>query len=836
MDTYRPVSTANFLWRRRPQRPNRRQLLTLMNNYDEIAGLIVLGILILTVAPLIRHEPAFLLWPAIYLAYRGLKYLLPHVVRAAQRWLFSDEPLAARLRTARGRVIPGWVTTLAAGINAREAMRRAQLVAAATLIVGALAFDVAVQRASDTIGSRFEDDTMVWLLFALPLLRVARWGSWKWVIGLTAMAIVCNALAQLLGASVSGLHAAQLIAVQSAWLALICLLPTLLASYLADCGAELEMAVRLSGQIAGLSRLSPSEVAARATKIIAEELDYDEVNILVPTSEDDAAGLGLRFLGAASEAGKELVTSGDPLDHARGVTGATAVERREHIVNDVDRDTRGLYMRHDRFQDTQAEYALPLALEDTLVGVLDIQTKRRFAFGENDAETLRAVASHLTVCLDNARNLADARGLAEISQTVGRRLLSHHEMRGVLREVVRVAREVLEADLVALYPRNPRDGSFGDPLLDGEVLGGHIASGEAVSDPDRPSAVQRALRLGAAQFIDRGASHSDVMRASRGAHDARPSFVDREGIQATAILPLRLGSEAREGHVATHGIIFVNYRKRRLFSRAYREWCEALGDLAALAIQNTLLDQRVANEERANVWRELHDGMQQYAAMGRMLIEQVDDAYRRTGTLTEIDGKRLAAGCDGVQRLQRELNYLVEVWRDRDPYNAWRVHGDVDDLARDGRSFFGELHAYADIVEKALEIRCRRELSGDDGAIPPAVQYDARMILREAVHNAYRHGGARSITLSARVSPGTLILRIEDDGKGLGAGPPSTGHGLDNMRRRAQRHGGRPEDPVIEPLAPSGTVVTVSLHWVEGVSTSASGSHPEPSELRLPAD
>jgi len=64
-------------------------------------------------------------------------------------------------------------------------------------------------------------------------------------------------------------------------------------------------------------------------------------------------------------------------------------------------------------------------------------------------------------------------------------------------------------------------------------------------------------------------------------------------------------------------------------------------------------------------------------------------------------------------------------------------------------------------------------------------------IVREAISNAIRHGGASSVAISL-ADEGGVRLTIEDDGTGLAAGAPrrGTGFGLTSMRERAEALGG----------------------------------------------
>ena len=75
--------------------------------------------------------------------------------------------------------------------------------------------------------------------------------------------------------------------------------------------------------------------------------------------------------------------------------------------------------------------------------------------------------------------------------------------------------------------------------------------------------------------------------------------------------------------------------------------------------------------------------------------------------------------------------------------------------------------------------------------VPPTWEDALPRILREAMSNAVRHGGAQTISVRLRDADG-IWLRISDDGAGFDPeGPRSTAsYGLTGMRERTESLGG----------------------------------------------
>jgi signal transduction histidine kinase len=80
----------------------------------------------------------------------------------------------------------------------------------------------------------------------------------------------------------------------------------------------------------------------------------------------------------------------------------------------------------------------------------------------------------------------------------------------------------------------------------------------------------------------------------------------------------------------------------------------------------------------------------------------------------------------------------------------------------------------------------------DDAAalLTPEQSIEALQIAREAVSNAIRHGRATRITLRMHKGDREVCLLVHDNGSGFNAARQREGgHGLGNMRARAERIG-----------------------------------------------
>jgi signal transduction histidine kinase len=79
------------------------------------------------------------------------------------------------------------------------------------------------------------------------------------------------------------------------------------------------------------------------------------------------------------------------------------------------------------------------------------------------------------------------------------------------------------------------------------------------------------------------------------------------------------------------------------------------------------------------------------------------------------------------------------------------------------------------LVNAPLSIEWRRHLT---------------LLFKEAMHNTAKHARCRAVTLAVAAQPGTLEIRLTDDGAGFDTARTSDGQGLASMAHRAAKLGG----------------------------------------------
>jgi len=250
----------------------------------------------------------------------------------------------------------------------------------------------------------------------------------------------------------------------------------------------------------------------------------------------------------------------------------------------------------------------------------------------------------------------------------------------------------------------------------------------------------------------------------------------------------------------TYGTLGLYYQDRQTFSDEEIQLGIALGDQAALAIENARLRSQASQvavvAERERLARELHDSVTQSLYSLTLLAE----ASQRMVGAGDLEPVREYTGRLGeiAQQALREMRLLV-----------YQLRPLV--LKRDG--LVGALQQRLDAVEKRAGVDARLLVEGPVD-LPVEVEDGLYRIAQEALNNALKHAVPTSVTVRIRASGGKVTLEVSDDGRGFDPERVSDegGMGLANMRGRAERLGG---DLALLSASGEGTTVRVSLEVPE---------------------
>ena len=183
-----------------------------------------------------------------------------------------------------------------------------------------------------------------------------------------------------------------------------------------------------------------------------------------------------------------------------------------------------------------------------------------------------------------------------------------------------------------------------------------------------------------------------------------------------------------------------------------RELGRAAGSIIDRHALLEAIENGAAARTRLSLARDVHDSIVQFLAGAAFRVE----AIKRSAN----SGTEVGSDLDELKRLlveeQAEIRgFLLALRSDREL-----------DLA----DAVAELRALAERLSQQWSVSCNINAEGDRGSIPIRLQLDLQQMLREAVANAVRHGGADRVDVGLAVQNNRLHLRVADNGAGFPKG------------------------------------------------------------------
>ncbi len=220
---------------------------------------------------------------------------------------------------------------------------------------------------------------------------------------------------------------------------------------------------------------------------------------------------------------------------------------------------------------------------------------------------------------------------------------------------------------------------------------------------------------------------------------------------------------------------------------------------------------RAVVAERSRIARELHDTLMQGFSGVTMEMQALSARLPHSnerGTLEEII--RDAANC--VRDARRSVAGLRH-----DPGGDSSLAAALERAARQ--------------LTETRDFRLRLNMRNCPRRLPVDVEYNLLRIAQEAIANAVKHSGARTIDVTLDGSGRQILLRVEDDGIGFISLDPAAGraghYGLIGMRERATQIGANLR---IDSEEGRGTTVVVTLPLPEMPRTGEPPALYEPSK------
>ncbi|HXJ33555.1 MAG TPA: histidine kinase [Candidatus Eisenbacteria bacterium] len=318
-----------------------------------------------------------------------------------------------------------------------------------------------------------------------------------------------------------------------------------------------------------------------------------------------------------------------------------------------------------------------------------------------------------------------------------------------LTQLMRRVLRFFDAQQTILVLRDPESGRYFTWSV--TRRSGHVRVGLRITEDD-PYALPFAAE-------SEGFVANDLRPGRRSAlcYDVITSGITRRAIPADVPLP---GDGAQALLVAPvliqrtlRGRAVVARETRRKFTRDDLEFLLVLVGQAAAGFETVRLQTKAEEvavlEERARIARDLHDGFIQALAGIDLRVEACKLHLQRDPSRVPRELEELHQAVDrGYREVRHYLTVLRTASRQADDFGTT-----LDRLA----------------AEFSIRERLRVYLSRPpaDPGLPTSTAYELTQIVREALHNAVRHGRATQAIVKLAARPSHVYLVVRDNGQGF---------------------------------------------------------------------
>ena len=213
----------------------------------------------------------------------------------------------------------------------------------------------------------------------------------------------------------------------------------------------------------------------------------------------------LTLRAGAGEVGQQLVERGHSieLDKEDSLVAQAARTRQPVVIDDVSNDPN--YLPNDLLQATKSELAMPIILGDELIGVLDVQDDKTYAFSPAEVQVKGVLANQIAVAFQNARAFEAAEARATEIETVaaiGAQIVLNQNVDDLLWNVANLTKENFDRYHAHIYIYDPRNKRLNLRAGAGQVGEKMVRAGHAISLGLNSSVVARAARERQAVLVD----------------------------------------------------------------------------------------------------------------------------------------------------------------------------------------------------------------------------------------------------------------------------------------------------------------------------------------------
>ncbi|RKR38558.1 PAS domain-containing sensor histidine kinase [Paraburkholderia sp. BL17N1] len=375
------------------------------------------------------------------------------------------------------------------------------------------------------------------------------------------------------------------------------------------------------------------------------------------------------------------------------------------------------------------------------------------------------LATSAFVLVRTHRNGAHAN--SETNAGIGQSALNEARMMAIIRSSMEAIITIDEQQRVVIF--NPMaEQIFGCSAMD--AIGAPLA--RFIPERFRAAHAQHVAQFGVTGVSDRQMGNQRVLAGLRANGEEFP-------LEASI-------SQIRDGDTRLYTVMLRDITERVKAERAQRQSREELRELSANL-------QKIREDEKTRIARELHDDLGQQLTALKMDISSVELA---------LDASAGAAVRDQLQGMRRLIDTTVASVR--------RIAADLRPVMLDDLGLIPAIEWLANDFTNRYGIDVERQIETGDARFSPAGATALFRIVQEALTNVARHADATLVTLNLQAKDQAFELSIADNGQGAHrtAEPAAKSFGLLGVRERAHMLGGAVE---IHTAHGKGFVLTVTI-------------------------
>jgi len=390
--------------------------------------------------------------------------------------------------------------------------------------------------------------------------------------------------------------------------------------------------------------LNLEQLLENILEVLQRSFGYSHCAVLLP--DEETGELGIK---AACGYLQEMGEGPGIKIGQEGITAWVAANKVPLNLPDVTQDDRHV----KGLEGTRSEMAVPMLVRERLVGVLDVQSTKVNAFGEDDLRTLSSVAAQAAIAIESARFFQEARRRSReqaILFQASAAVLSTLHVGEVLYEVAKQMTLAIDATSARVCQWDEAERTV---TVIAEYIAPHASQKEQVSDLGTVYSVQDPKTF----QVLRNRQPLTVSLADLEISEAVRTHLEEFGGNTALYLPL-----AVRGRVIGYVEVWES-RRRRHFIQQEINLCQAIGNQAAIAIENARLF--AAGESS----RQKMEAVVQKMTDGLLIIDARCDiilANQRAAELLEAAGDMVGQNLLAVSPYL-SLNALVIEALDRSP-------------------------------------------------------------------------------------------------------------------------------------------------------------------------